>query len=247
MEKFIYKNNDRGETVVTGLNPEWEIKERERKLNVMLEYSGIPLQYRHFTFEKFESNIKQSHENLLLCKKYSMNPRDSQLKDISLYLYGPNTAGKSTIACAMAQEMMARSLFVKYIGFGSLIDTIVLSHDFKLGEQAREILSQFDKCDIIILDDSFDPNKSTTYRDSKLIIQGLDKFLRKHFDDRRRFIFTSNKKIVDIANIYSVDIYDMVDRNSISMEFLDDIKFIKKEQHKSINWREIPDSPTKTA
>lgn len=245
MEQYEYIENENGESVVKGLNPEWAARERKRKLSVMLEYSGIPSRYRNLTFDKFENNIVKSKSNLLLCRKYATNPRDPQLKDVSLYLYGPNTAGKTTIACAIAQEMMMAGLIVKYAGFGSLIDTIVLSHDFKQGESARANLSRYDTCDVIILDDSFDPNKSATYRDSKLIVQGLDKFLRKHFNDRRRFIFTSNKKIVDIANFYSTDIYEMVDQNSIAFEFLDDIKAIKKEQQKSINWQEIPDSPAK--
>lgn len=179
-------NRVESEAKRAGLNPKW------REFNIDKDYVGT-----------------QSLANVQRVKKYVdrfINEKDEKiseaLKSSCLYIYGPNGTQKTTIANWIGYEMIRNNKKVKYILMNDLIK-LLLDADFS-NEEIQTKVDKILECDCLIIDESFDSDKVTIYKNSQFQFPFLDSFLRNRIQGKNKgIIFISNVKMdeIDSENI----------------------------------------------
>lgn len=231
IKKYNYEYFEDGITPKrVSVNPEFEKIRKQKRYEILYKFSGIPILYEDLDFSNFETQIEKSKDSFEKCKKYATNCLDEKFKNISLYLYGPNSTAKTTIACAIGKEFMRNGLYVKFVLAGNLIDYLMSNQGFNTEEISSNYLKEFNSCDLIIIDDAFDTAKALTWKsaNSNMIIQEWDRFYRHNISQGTRFIVTSNKSPNSIFTEFGQSLYELVDRNFVDFEFTDNIKYIRK-------------------
>ena len=234
-EQYTYYTDERGE-LQHKINPEFEENRNKKKYEVMLKYSGIPYEYHTLGFSVIKDNYQKSRKNFKHCIKYAVSPDDEKFRDISLYLYGPNTSSKTSLACAIGMQFLKAGKYVKFITAFDLVQLLMERVSWEASSEVHGRVREFDKCDLIIVDDAFDSKKSLVWKgDAKnQIIQLWDGFLRRHLSNHTRFIVTTNVNMAEVALSYSKDIYAQLKRNFYPLEFQDNIENIRTSRFEGI-------------
>ena len=129
-------------------------------------------------------------------------------KNVWLYIYGPNTSQKTTVASWVGRELLLKDWNVKFILMNDLIKLLEKANSFNPSDEVLKKLKSIESADCLIIDESFDREKITIYQ-SNFQIPFLDSFLRQL--SSKICIFVSNKDINEID--LSESIKKLVDRN----------------------------------
>lgn len=211
------------------------IKWREEKdLETLCILSGIR---PDFTFDDYVGS--KSIKQLNCLKKYVENFEKYSYKTM-LYIYGSNGTQKTSMAQAAGKYLIQNKYKVHYINMNDLINNLVLSQSSYKEEsenyyKSNEIIKKCKECDLLIVDESFDPSKVTIYK-SGYQIPFLDSFLRERFEfNKRSIIFISNIKPDQISSCgYGISLQDLVKRNT-SNSFLEFNDNYEKNSARNLN------------
>jgi chromosomal replication initiation ATPase DnaA len=226
-EKYIYTTNALGETVAE-LNPTWRKKIIEEKIKFLLKKSRIPSNYWDLSFDSFP--WKKSLTSVANCKEYSEKCMEEKFQGVSLYLYGGNSSGKTTIACSIGKEFIKRNQYVRFVLAGHLNSMLMKYSSYNPPADVTEFMEELKNSDLIIIDDVFDTKKSVLWKtDSKdAIIAGWDSFMRDVISRGIRIIFTSNVMPQHVGTEFGASIYELIDRNFVVLTFEDSVKEAQK-------------------
>lgn len=233
IERYIYREIN-GE-LTAELNPEWKEKIQREKFNYFLGLSGIPNDYWDLDFNSFPwDKSKPQVEN---CIKYANECKAEKFHDVSLYLYGGNSSGKTTVACSIAKEFIRKGLHVRFTLAGSLAEVLLKQSGYGSEDESKAKIAEYRNCDLLVIDDCFDVTKSIMWRreESKnLIISAWDAFFRDILSRQVRVIVTSNILPLEVHNIYGKSMFELIDRNFVLLKFEDSVKYVKKDKFKNL-------------
>lgn len=171
---------------------------------------------------------KKSIDSLNCLKELSNNFKNYIYKTM-IYLYGPNSTQKTSMVQVLGKELISKGYKVFYTTMNDLINALV--RDFNTSDEENERKDYFIKrcteCDLLILDESFDPTKVTIYK-SGYQIPYLDNFLRSRYDiSKKSILFISNVKSSEIEDKgYGRSLQEFVMRNTAesTLTFEDNIR-----------------------
>ena len=193
--QYIYMATSKGEEVAT-INPEWKKLQILKYFNFYLKFSGIPQNYWSYDLDNIHIDsiiIDQAKEFVKTVDKTA-----------SLYLYGENSTGKTTVACVIAKELIKLNLNCFYILSSDAIDCLMATSGYNNSsdDEAMSLRNKLKDIDILIIDDIFDKNKSLYWntQNNNLIVGQWDYLIRYRCSHKKKNIFTSN---VDINKIYT--------------------------------------------
>jgi DNA replication protein DnaC len=176
-----------------------------------------------FQSDLFEYDIStylgtKSIDNINRLTKYLMIISTPEVLSSMLYFYGPPGAQKSTVANWVGKCILASSHSCKYILMNQLI---LMLHKSNIDEEVKEKLSEYEECDIIIIDESFTQKSQWGGY--------FDNFIKDRINNGKGVIFISNHPPSMIStNGFSKNIQDLVERELLkrnSMFVFEDIYF----------------------
>ncbi|NTW90991.1 MAG: ATP-binding protein, partial [Erysipelotrichaceae bacterium] len=98
--------------------------------------------------------------NLIKLRKYSEGILDRYARNSHLYLVGPNGSQKTYTAKALVKEAVSKGLSCKFIIMNDLIRKLVDIYE----EGYNESIEEYYKCNLLVIDDCFDPKKVTIFK-----------------------------------------------------------------------------------
>lgn len=217
MEKYIYKENDEGETEAF-ITPEYEEFRTRKKIERKLKEAGISSTKWEYTFSTYKGTDPLN--NIPKLKKFC--DKFEEAKGVHLYLWSrKNSTQKSTLASIIAMSLVAKGYKVRFILMSTLVYNLQ-QENFK--PECKEFIEDVEDADFLVIDDSFDKTKVTMYK-SGYQISFIDNFLRKRLDvDTRNTCFTSNYPISELKETYGQHIHALIERHvKKPMEFSEPI------------------------
>lgn len=148
-------------------------------------------------------------------KYYCNNLTEKFRKNNHLYLVGPNGTQKTYTAKTIILEAIQKGLSCQFILMNDLITLLTDIYE----KEYNESIEKYFNCDILVIDECFDPKKITIFK-SGYQIPYLDSFLRKRIEQSGlNTIFTANIFINDIDEIkFSKDIKNLLQRSILHKE-----------------------------
>jgi DNA replication protein DnaC len=208
------------------------IKQQEAKIKkyqYFLIQSGLPEFYHNINFEDYKGD--HNSEVFKKVKYYADNIDKSEFKHVSLFIHGKHSTQKTAVACNILKEAMKKGLTCRFILAGVLIDKLMKLQGFHKDEELYEEIKQLKKCDVLLIDDCFDPDKSLMWKNSvnnSMIIAEYDIFFRDLLSRNTKIIITSNFDKSIIKQYYGISLFELIDRNFVSLEFTESIKELRK-------------------
>lgn len=151
-----------------------------------------------------------------------INRFEEKFHAVHLYFWSPkNSTQKTTMACAVARELLMKGFSAHFILMGQLLK-ILANEPFEEDPETLDILRKVRTCDFLIIDDSFDPKKATVYK-SGYQIPFLDEFLRTRLEiERKATCFTSNYRVPDInTQVFGESLRQLMIRSIIDPFYFD--------------------------
>lgn len=207
----------------------------KKKYKIMLERSNIPHFYHNVEFSDYKGD--GSKRNVQKIIKYAKECFTEKFDHIHLYLWGVNNTQKTALACNIGKEAIKQGKEVKFILAGTLIDRLMKNQGFSYTKEIEHYINDLKSKDLLIIDDAFTNEKSLMWKnpDSKnLIISEWDRFLRETVVSNTKIIVTSNIPHESIKEYYSKSLYELIDRNFIILQLLDNIKLVRKNDFKNL-------------
>ena len=156
MTKQFIIRTESGEEVAT-LNPKWEAEMVKKKYDLFLKQSDIPTFYYDIEFGHYKGKKTKEFKSVVY---YAENLDNPDLDHAHLYLYGVNSSQKTALAINILKEGIRKGLRAKFVLAGSLIDKLMKVQGFKQDPDIMSYLKGIKECDIICIDDAFDPDKA---------------------------------------------------------------------------------------
>jgi len=224
---FTYIEED-GEIVAID-DPQYSKEISEKRYNLLLKNSNIPDFYYTIDFKDYKGNKElESFKKVLY---YANNCYKEEFNFVSLYIYGNNNTQKTAIACNILKQCMRKGLNAQFILAGVLIDKLMKLQGFSQDTKLYYEIEVIKNCDILLIDDIFDPNKSLFWKNSdnkNMIVSEWDIFLRDILAKKVKLIITSNFDKTIIKQYYGQSLYELIDRNFVEIEFTESIKEVRK-------------------
>lgn len=217
---YIYEETGSGEQVrKCECLREWQ---RRRHLEIAFTRSGLSELDLKFDIENYIGNDEPN--NIPKLKLYAFE--FEKFANTSLYLWSEhNSTQKTTVAKWVLARLAENGYRVAFVLFNDLVR---LLQEYGFDESREEEYQRIASADCLVIDDAFDPNKSTIYK-SGYQYAFIDTFLRDRLEVRRKAtIFTANVAVNDISESYTASIQAMVKRNVQTMKFSD---IVKESQH----------------
>lgn len=222
---FIYAN----------LNPEYEDKLDQYKLNIKLKKSGIPTFYWDIEFNDYEGDKK--NKSYLKIKYYAENFDQLKFNHTHLFCYGLHSTQKTALAINVLKSALKKGFNVDFILAGTLLQWLMSLQSFNIEKGIREEINKLKRSDIILIDDCFDPDKSLMWKNSEnknMIVCCWDLFLREIISSNTKVIITSNFDIDTIEQYYGKSLYELIYRNFAQIEFTESVKQKRKSKVEDI-------------
>ena len=234
MEKFNIIKNGHGEEIAVD-NPEYKDYVLDKKYKFLLKNSGLPEYYWDINWKDYKGEKSKSSFDKAV--QYSKRCFEDKFKHVHLYLYGNNSSQKTAVACNIAKEIIKQGKNVKFVLAGTLIDKLMKVQGFTINEEINNSLDKLRYCDILLIDDVFDISKSIHWKNAEsnsLILTAWDSFLREILVSDTKVIMTSNIEIELIKEKYGESIYQLIDRNFVCFQFIDNIRAHRKKQFENL-------------
>jgi DNA replication protein DnaC len=198
-------------------------EQRRIRLKFLLQDAGIIAPA--YTLEQYKGDDK--YKNLPKIKKYITE--FERFKTINLYFWSRgNASQKTTVAKNIIVELSLKGYSCRFILMADLLP-LLQTETFNNGTESGQI-SALRSVDFLVIDDAFDPRKSTLYK-SGYQFGFLDTFLRYRLETLgRATCFTSNVPMEEIAESWTPSIASLVQRSvPTPMEFSDYMTDFKSE------------------
>lgn len=179
--------------------------QQEESIRIGLEKSGIfDTEIPHL------QNYKGSKELFIKLSSYTVELRTKYKKNSHLYFVGKNGTQKTYASKGIIHFAVRKGLKCRFILMNELIEKLTNTYE----DGHSEIIEPYLNCDLLVIDDCFDPKKVIIYK-SGYQIPYLDSFLRKRIEQLgNNTIFTSNVEIRNIdENKFSYDIKNLLTRS----------------------------------
>lgn len=195
----------------------------EKELMIKCESSHITTDY---TFDDYRG--KASEYELRCLKEYAYNFEKFKYGTM-VYVYGGSGTQKTSMVQYAGKVLLKKGYKVHYIKMNDLLTYLISNkeNNYNPSENIENIqyeLKRCNDCDLLIIDESFDPSKIFVYK-SGYQMPFLDSFLRNRFElNKKPIIFISEVKPSDIEKYgYSHSLKDFVERNTKTsfLEFRD--------------------------
>jgi len=151
----------------------------------------------------------ESIGNIIRLKNYVERFIDEKVSSSILYFYGKNGTQKTVTANWIGSYLIQANYDVQYISMNNLLDLLWNS---QRDEEQKKRLLKYEDCNLVIIDEAFDKEKSVIWGSGKQL--GLiDDFIRERINYNKGIIFISNKEPSQIkAEGFSISIQDLIDR-----------------------------------
>lgn len=162
----------------------------------------------------------KSQEDLQALQSYV--DKFEELKSQMVYAYGPNGTQKTTLLQWVGVELTKKGYSIYYTLMESLTNLLLPNFD-KPSEERDSLVQHILKCDLLIVDESFDLKSMTIYK-SGYQIPYLYKFLKERFElEGKGIVFVSNNKAEQMPPLFGTSFKDFVQRNTreSQLSFLD--------------------------
>lgn len=129
-----------------------EAEERQRRIELRLNQSGIPLRYRAKDFASFVADTDEKEKALSIAMEFAQNFDAHREKGTVAVFSGLPGTGKSHLAIAIAQQIMARHTAL----YTSAIDAVRMIRDTwdrKSEQTETQVLKMLASIDLLILDE----------------------------------------------------------------------------------------------
>lgn len=235
-EPYIYEVDPVTGETYSVKNPSF--KPPQKFFDSLLEKSGIPREYHGLEFVDIRKNFVKSKQSFQRAMNYIRHRDDPAMKTQSLYLWGPNNSGKTSVACAIGRGFLKANQSVRYVLAGDLALLFHESFSYEAHEPKQDLRTA-ELVDLLIIDEVFDETKSFLYQNRSKMIAAWDRMLRSRLSNGRRTIFLSNVKL-EKSKAWSPGIFVLLDRHCLSLLFEDDVR---SQQHEAQKVMEILDKP----
>ncbi len=195
--------------------------DREKVYTLRLKKSNLRtsmLDYEPTTH--YKGNL--STESMLKLVKYGQGLTEDIYANQSLYLYGPYGTQKTTLAQWVGKKAIDHGLTPYYTLMRSLVNALVDSQyndpdtTDEIKKERRNLINNASKCDVLLLDESFDLAKMTMYK-SNYQLPFLDEFIRDRMDIKEKpIVFVSNVAIRNMDKAFGA-IQDLLSRKISSV------------------------------
>lgn len=183
-KEFLRRSIEKNEKEVQ----EMILKERQEKILVLSNRSGIPKRFKKATFENYNPK-----DNLIALNK-SRNFVEDFPNSKGLLLTGPVGTGKTHLACAIANSLL-RKLYSVY--FGNVTDVLSFiksTYSDKSAVSEEEAINLITKeVDLFIIDDLGKENE-TSYTLSMLY-----QLINRVYENEKTIVITTNFNSIELA------------------------------------------------
>ena len=130
-------------------------KERERlaKIQSLLLRAGIPPRFKNHSFETFIAKTADQELKKKVCLDYANNFEENFKLGKSMILCGTTGTGKTHLACSIANQVIQNRRSAIFINVFKAIDDIKETWSKQSDKTEREVINNFIKTDLLILDE----------------------------------------------------------------------------------------------
>lgn len=222
---FIYEIDENGNQISKKCQCLLEYQQKQY-LHLALSRANIPTSVLIYTIDSYIGTQSLSHVPKL--KKY-VHEFKEKYYDTHLYIYGPNSTQKTTLAMWIGRELLVQKVSVYYVLMDNMVRALTQE---QFEEEFQKLISKINSVDCLIIDEAFDKEKVTWYK-SGYQLTFLDRFLRHRMEsDRKATIFVSNKDVISIRSNFSTSVFELIQRNTsqTQLQFID--HYTKKDDFK---------------
>ncbi len=159
-----------------------------------LSAMGVPPTYRSCSLEMFEADSSAQRQALSAVKRWAKDA------ETGLYLCGPVGVGKTHLAVAALLELCARQRFGIFVSARELL--FQCREAISRREGLEEILRQYSKKSVLLLDDVGAENSTEFARETLLTL------VDRGYQDRQQFLVTSNLDLEGLSERLDARIVD---------------------------------------
>jgi DNA replication protein DnaC len=228
IEQFILKKDDSGNEYVVD-NPDYQKKIQQEKYNFFLQKSDIPSFYWNISFKDYKGDKNSKEIKQIMF--YAENCHKEKCKHTHLYLWGTQSTQKTALACNILKQGIKNGLKVKFILAGTLISDLLKIQGFSKDEDIYYKIKNLKQCDLLLIDDIGDINKSVYWTKSEnknMIVSEYDMFLREVLSSNTKVIMTSNFDISIFKQYFGESMYELIDRNFAQIHLTQSVKSVRK-------------------
>lgn len=207
---------------VAELSPEY-LEEKNIKLyETRLKNSGIPQKYWNLELDMYQGEL--SKDSLFKVKQYIDRCDEEKFIHLNLFLNGSNGTQKTLCSTNIGKGFLKKGHRVKFIYAGELINLLIKNQGYSTNQEIDDYLKEILLCDLLIVDDFADKEKSIYWEKSPdLIRTAWDNFLRRVISENIRIVMTSNKSFDSIQDMLGASLFALMRRNFVELQFLDSI------------------------
>ena len=234
MKRYLFEKDPVTKEEYAIENPQWTKRAKRANYNFLLQWSGIPKNYWDLDFRDYKGDI--SRGQVEIAQAFAKNITHEKVKNTNLYLWGPNSSQKTMIACAIGKEAIRQGLYVQFILAGDLIDALMKNQGYGRNEEENQRIRNIKMSHMVIVDDMFDDKKSMMWKtaNSDLIVVEVDRFIRHMTSENIHCVFSSNIELPTIKFNYGQSLYELMDREFLSLKFEDLIRTHRKDRYNDI-------------
>ncbi|MED3839743.1 DnaA ATPase domain-containing protein [Niallia circulans] len=178
---------------------------KQKQIEKRLELSNVPPIFKNATVGSFNPNIYKSNESIEIAgiaKKaaanYVTNFLTMQQKGKGIYLYSKvKGSGKTRLASSVANALVKMyGVNIAFLKSDDLMDSVKNTFNAESSITEKDIIKTFREVDVLIIDDV------AVEKNSDFSERILFKILDYRLERLKATIFTSNRTIDDIGQIY---------------------------------------------
>lgn len=180
--------------------------------------SSIPLHYSKSSIVDLNEKLYVGKEQDIKKCLFAMDKYMSELEKyyengIGLYLWSRQKgSGKTLASCIIANEFIVKGKTVRFTTGNQLISKIKSTYNNESDENEMDILDDYSKCDLLIIDDFGIDRSPSGWCNSKFY-----DIVNYRYVNKKATIYTSNSKISDLD--YDERIKNRVLENIIEVHF----------------------------
>lgn len=155
--------------------------------------------YWEYTFENDDNHNKSITD---VCKKYVENWEEMRDENIGILFYGSVGTGKTFLACAIANALLAKCVPVSVTNFPRILNRLQ-----SFGDERQKIIDKLQRYDLLVVDDL------GVERDTSYSVEQIFNVIDTRDRSNKPIIITTNLSIEDLMNPTSLAharIYDRV-------------------------------------